>query len=50
MYNEKPNLFFVKHFGYVEFMHIEKPFRKKLDQSSKIGFFFLGILITVNVI
>ena len=42
MYNEKPNLSFVKLFACVAFMHIEKPFRKKLDQTSKIGI-FLGI-------
>ena len=49
MYNEKPNLSFVKLFGCVALMHIEKPFRKKLDQTSKNGF-FLGLLIIVIVI
>ena len=39
MYNEKPNLSFVKLFGCVAFMHIEKKFRKKLDQTSKKGNF-----------
>ena len=39
MYNEKPNLSFVKLFACVAFMHIEKPFRKKLDQTSKNGIF-----------
>ena len=39
IYNEKPNLSFVKLFGCVAFMHIEKPFRKKLDQTSKKGIF-----------
>ena len=29
MYNKKPNLSFVKLFGCVAFMHIEKQFRKK---------------------
>ena len=48
MYNEKPHLSFVKIFGCVAFMHIENPFRKKLDQTSKREF-FLEILITVNV-
>ena len=37
MHNEKPNLSFIKLFGCVEFMHIEKPFRKKLDPTSKKG-------------
>ena len=35
MYNEKPNFSFVKLFGCVAFKYIEKPFRKKLDQTSK---------------
>ena len=35
MYNEKPKLYFVNLFGCVAFMLIEKPFRKKLDQTSK---------------
>ena len=35
MYNEKPNLLSVKFSGGVAFMHIEKPFWKKLDQISK---------------
>ena len=39
MYNEKPNLSFVKFFGFVAFMHIEKQFRKKLYQTSKKGIF-----------
>ena len=39
MYNNKPNSSFVKLFGCVAFMHIEKPFRKSLDQTSKKGFF-----------
>ena len=39
MYNEKPNLSFVELFGFAAFMHIEKPFRKKLDQTSKKGIF-----------
>ena len=34
MYNDKPNSPFVNLFGCVEFMHIEQPFRKKLDQTS----------------
>ena len=36
---EKPNLSSIKLFGCVAFMHIEKPFRKKLDQTSKKGIF-----------
>ena len=48
MYNETPNLS-SKFFVCVSFMHIEKPFRKKLDQTSKKEF-FLGILIIINVI
>ena len=39
MYKEKPNLSFVNFFGRVAFMHIEKQFRKKLDQTSKREFF-----------
>ena len=39
MYNEKPNLSLVKLFCCVSFMHIGKPFRKKLDQTSKKGIF-----------
>ena len=32
---KKPNFSFVKLFCCVAFMHIEKQFRKKLDQTSK---------------
>ena len=37
MYNEKHDLSFVKLFGCVAFMHIEKPFHKKSDQTSQKG-------------
>ena len=40
MYNEKPNLSFVKLLGCVAFMQIEKPFCNKLDQTSKKGIFY----------
>ena len=40
MYNGKHNLFFVKLFGCVASIHFEKPFRTKLDQTSKNGKFF----------
>ena len=40
MCNEKPNSSFVKLFGCATFMHIVKPFRKNLDQTSKKGFFY----------
>ena len=49
MYNGKPKLFFVKLFGCVASIHFEKPFRTKLDQTSKMDY-FLEVRIIISAI
>ena len=47
MFNEKTNLSFLKLFGCVAFMHIEKPIRTRIRSKLKRRN-FLGTLITVS--
>ena len=39
MYGENPNLSFIKMFGWVAYLFIEKQFRNKIDRKAKKGIF-----------